>query len=136
MKKLVLLTIVAAGLLLITCTKEESSERFNYLTGTTWVADSLLANGIEAGGVGGVLEKFNGEVKFNTDGTGVFGIYSGTWKLAFDDTAIIISSDSLAAPLSTQIVELTKISLKITAGIPDAVNPSVFMKIRMTFKSK
>ncbi len=68
------------ALLVFACSKkEEKSERFLNLTGNVWTTDSLLANGIEAGGPGQILEKFSGDAEFNEDGTGYFGEYSGSW---------------------------------------------------------
>jgi hypothetical protein len=129
MKKLVILMTILISFILFTCKKDDISQRFKLLTGPVWVSDSLLANGIDASDPGEVLEKFKGEAQFNTDGTGVFGIYTGTWKFAYDETEIIINSDSLQIPITAQVVELTKISLKITTGYPG-------IKIRMTFKTK
>jgi len=137
MKNLVLLfIIILSGLILITCKKEDESERFRLLTTTVWVSDSLLADGIDAGGPGEMLEKFKGEAKFDPDGTGNFGIYKGTWTFLYDDTQIKINSDSLLIPLTAQIEELTRFSLKINTGFPDLINPQISIKIRMTFKPK
>ncbi len=136
MKNLILTFVILGGLLMYNCKKDAPSERFNYLTGNIWMSDSLLADGEDASGPGQILEDFKGEVKFNTDGTGVFGIYSGTWSLGYNDTEIIIASDSLDLPLTSKIVELTSSSLKITTAAPNKNNPSVFLKIRMTFKAK
>jgi hypothetical protein len=136
MKKLVLSFIIAGSLILVSCKKEDNSGRFSLLTTPTWVSDSLLADGVDASGPGEMLEKFKGDAKFNTDGTGVFGQYPGTWSLAYNDTEINIDSDSLLLPLTAQIEELTKVSLKINTGFPNALNPQQSIKIRLTFKSK
>ncbi|MCB8999560.1 MAG: hypothetical protein H6540_05770 [Bacteroidales bacterium] len=135
MKNLIIALLFISALVLVNC-KKENSERFNLLTGSIWVSDSLLADGQDASGPGGFLEKFKGEAHFNTDGKGVFGVYTGTWTLIKDDTEIIIKADSLAFPLTTEIVELSKISLKITTSVPNKVNPSQNVAIRMTFKAK
>lgn len=129
MKNLVIGMIILSSFILFTCKKDDVSERFKLLTGPVWVSDSLLANGVDGSGPGGVLEKFKGEAKFNTDGTGIFGVYSGTWKFAYNETEIIIRSDSLQIPVNAQIVDLTEVSLKITTGYPN-------LKIRMTFKTE
>jgi len=42
------------------CSKEKESERFKLLTAHIWRSDSLLVNGVDAGGPGGMLEKFKG----------------------------------------------------------------------------
>jgi hypothetical protein len=136
MKNLLLSFIILFGMILISCTKEAPSQQYNYLTGVTWLTDSLLANGEEAGGIGGLLEKFKGEANFRKDGTGKFGTYTGKWNLAFDDTQIMIKADSLPITLTTQIIELTQVSLKVTTEYPNLAVPEEPIKIRMTFKSR
>ena len=130
MKKIILLISVVL-FLVFACKKEEVSERFRCLTGHIWTSDSLLANGIDESD--GILKDFKGDAKFNEDGTGYFGKYQGTWKFAYNETELIISSDSLPIPsLTTQIIELNDVSLKIKTGFPG--NPP--LAIRMTFKAK
>jgi len=118
------------------CKKDNESERFVLLTTPVWSSDSLLADGQDAGGPGGVLENFKGDAKFRKDGTGYFGKYTGTWRFSSDETQLIISSDSLPIPVSANIAELTKVSLKITTIYPTSVSPKGFFDIRMTFKAK
>jgi len=134
MKNLTLLLIIAGCFYFSSCKKDSQSERFKLLTGPVWVSDSLLANGVDASGPDEFLENFNGEVKFNVDGTGKFGNYIGTWSLIYDETYIKITADSLPVPgpLNVKIAELTDISLKITTGYP-TIPPTI---IRMTFKAK
>jgi hypothetical protein len=106
------------------------------LTGPVWASDSLLVEGIDASGPGQFLAKFKGDIKFREDGTGYFGQYTGTWRFTFNETEILIYSDSLQIrPLTTNIAELTKISLKMTTSYPTA-NPFNPLDIRMTFKAK
>ena len=136
MKKLALLLTVAGCLFCASCKKDTQSERFKLLTGPVWVSDSLLANGVDAGGPAGILFNFKGEAKFNPDGSGHFGVYTGTWKFAYNETQIIITADSLALPLTTQIAELTSTSLKIKTSYPNLLNPASPLLIRMTFKPK
>jgi len=136
MKRVFITFLIISNLILSNCKKDETSERFDFLTTPVWATDSLLANGMDASGEGGILEKFKGEAKFNMDGTGYFGIYKGIWELAYDDSQIIITTDSLPIPLTTQIVELNTLSLKITTGFPNVNNPLEPINIRMTFKSK
>jgi hypothetical protein len=136
MKNILLLLIVAGLTLASSCKKDSQSEPFKFLTGPVWASDSLLANGVDASGPGGMLNNFKGDAKFNEDGTGYFGIYKGTWKFAYNETQIIITADSLTLPLTTKIAELTKISLKVTTGYPNIQNPSSPILIRMTFKAK
>lgn len=118
----------------LACTEEGPSERFSLLTGYTWQSDSLLANGEDASGPGEMLENFKGKAIFREDGTGVFGGYVGTWRFAYDETQIVIRSDSLAFPLSTNIVELTSASFKITTDFPNVLDPENPTKLRLTFK--
>jgi hypothetical protein len=98
MKNVFLLFVIVSSIILFTCKKDELSERYKFLTGTVWQSDSMLANDIDASGPLGLLENFKGEAKFNTDGTGRFGIYTGKWTLAYNDTQIIIETDSLPIP--------------------------------------
>ena len=136
MKNLAILLIISGFVYFASCKKETQSEQFKLLTGTTWISDSLLVNGADASGPGGFLEKFKGEAKFNEDGTGYFGIYTGTWRFSFEETQIVITADDLPLPLTTKIVELTQISLKVTTSYPNVINPSAPINIRMTFKAK
>jgi hypothetical protein len=134
MKNLVLIIYITGCIFITSCKKDTTSESFKLLTVPTWVSDSLLANGADASGPDGMLKNFKGEVKFNEDMTGHFGVYTGTWRFAYNETQIVILTDSLPIPLTTKIAELTKISLKITTSYP---NPQgVSTNIRMTFKAK
>jgi len=134
MKNLVLILVVFGCIFITTCTKDTQSEKLKLLTGPTWTSDSLLANGVDASGPDGMLKNFKGEVKFNTDLTGKFGIYTGTWKFAYNETQIVITTDSLPIPLITKVAELTKSSLKITTSYPNLLGLST--NLRMTFKAK
>ena len=137
MKKVIVSIGIVLILVILSCEKDELSERFKLLITPTWVSDSLLANGVEASGPGEILEKFKGEAKFNSDGTGEFGVYTGTWQLTFNETQIVISSDSLDLPVTAQIVELTANSLKIVTSAPESMNSKkALINIRMTFTSK
>jgi hypothetical protein len=136
MKNLALLLIMTGCFIIFSCKKESQSETFKLLTGPIWASDSLLANGVDASGPTGMLKNFKGEAKFNEDGTGYFGIYAGTWSFSFNETQIKITTDSLDFPLTTEIAELTKISLKITTSYPNLLNPAAPTSIRMTFKAK
>jgi hypothetical protein len=134
-----ILLLVSMGLLFVACKDEEEdnrSERFKFLTGATWASDSLLVNGADASGPGQMLVNFKGEAQFREDGTGTFGIYSGTWSFASSETEIIILTDSLMFPLTTKIAELTAVSLKVTTSFPNFLEPESPFAIRMTFKAK
>jgi len=136
MKNLALLMIVTGCIYMASCTKDSQSEAFKLLTGPTWVSDSLLVNRIDASGPDGMLNNFLGEAKFNEDGTGNFGDYTGTWRFSNNETYIVLTSDSLQLPLSAKIAELTAKSLKVTTTYPNPVNPTAPVNIRMTFKAK
>ncbi len=137
MKKYNIIYLVLVSVILIfACKKEdEKSERFKILTGQVWTTDSLLVNGEDAGGPGGLLEKMAGDAEFRPEGTGYFGQYIGTWYFTNNETEITIRSDSLAFPLTSQIVELTRQSFKITTSFPTAIQ-GVNLAIRITFKPK
>lgn len=129
--------LLISAFLVFSCEKDDDeSDNFRMLTDPVWISDSLLVNGADAGGPAGLLGNFRGDAKFNKDGTGYFGKYTGTWKFAFNETQLIISTDSLPIPLTTRIAELSSTSLKITTTFPDPVNISQPYKIRMTFKPK
>jgi hypothetical protein len=136
MKNLALLLIITGCFFVSSCKKNSQSESFKLLTGPIWESDSLLANGFDASGPGGMLKNFKGDAKFNPDYTGYFGIYTGTWRFAFNETQIVITTDSLPLPLTNKIAELTKTSLKVTTSYPNLVNPAAPINIRMTFKAK
>lgn len=136
MKNILISILFIAGIIAFSCDTNEHSVDFDNLTSNIWDADSLLANGEDAGGPGQILEKFNGIILFNEDGSGTFGEYEGTWYFANDETNIVISSDSLIMPLTTLIEELTNSSLKMTTVFPNFVNPEDPTNIRMTFKAQ
>ena len=136
MKNIAVLMVVTGCLLITSCKEETQSESFKLLTTPIWASDSLLANGVDASGPGQMLENFKGDAKFNEDMTGYFGSYTGTWRFAFDETQIVITTASLPIPLTTIIAELTKTSLKITTSYPDPLKPTTPVNIRMTFKAK
>lgn len=135
MKNLALLLVVSICLI-ASCSKDEQSERFRLLTGPLWRTDSLLANGVDASAPGGMLAKFKGDAKFEEDGTGYFGIYTGKWLFSADETQITIITDSLVLPIVSDIVELTGSSFKIKTMVPNPANLTESIKIRMTFKPK
>jgi hypothetical protein len=135
MKNLATLFIIFLSFSIFSCKKDSESERFKLLTTPTWSSDSLLANGFDASGPGGFLEDFRGDARFNKDGTGKFGIYEGTWRFAYDETQIVIETDSLPIPLTTRIAELTASSLKITTSFPN-LTTGITTNIRMTFKAR
>jgi hypothetical protein len=136
MKNFVVLLIISGCLYLASCKKDSQSENFKLLTIHVWASDSLLANGADASGPDGMLKNFKGEVKFNEDGSGYFGVYTGTWRFSYNETQIVITTDSLPLPLTTKIAELTTTSLKITTTYPNPIYPTAPVNIRMTFKAK
>ena len=136
MKNVMLLGAVIFLLAMAGCSKDEN-DRFELLTSPVWATDSLLVNGVDAAGSGQLLEKFKGNAKFNTDGTGTFGSYKGTWRFP-DNTRkqLVISTDSLPLPIYANIVELTTSSLEITTELPDLTGQTDKFRIRMTFKAR
>jgi len=135
MKNLVMLLIISGCFVVFSCSEKES-ERFGLLTDPTWVTDSLLANGVNAGGAGGLLTKFVGDAKFEKDGSGSFGKYVGTWMFNVDETELVIKSDSLPVTIIADIKELTTKSLKLTTVLPNLQDRQNPYNIRMTFKAK
>ena len=136
MKNIIFFVFFITCLGFFNCSKDEESDRFSMLTTPVWATDSLLANGIDAGGPGGILEKFKGDAKFNEDGTGYFGSYTGEWRFNHDETEITIVTDSLALPIICDIAELTHESLKITTVVPNPLLPLASIDIRMTFNAR
>jgi hypothetical protein len=136
MKNLALLLIISGITFFSACKKETKSEHFLLLTGPVWASDSLLADGIDASKPGQLLAKFAGDIKFREDGSGYFGQYTGKWRFTFSEDELVIDSDSLQVPLTTNIKELTKTSLKLITAYPNSLDPSNPLDIRMTFKAK
>jgi len=133
MKKSLVLILPAILMILISCGKEQETDRFTLITAHVWASDSLLADGIDASGPGEPLEKFKGDATFKKDGTGTFGQYIGTWMLVDNDASLAITSPDLPVPsIATTIVELTSTSLKVKFIYPALVP----LNIRMTFKPK
>lgn len=132
-----ILVLIPLALFWAACSDDGPSERFRLLTGNVWLSDSLLINNMDASMPGGLLESFKGEAIFRKDGTGSFGSFEGIWSFAKNETELIISSDSLAVPLPTRILELTDQDLKVSTSLPDfdnLTNPP--LQIRLTFKAK
>lgn len=136
MKQTLLYLLVITGVVFFSrCDKEEDDDRFRILTGRTWMADSLLANGFDASGPGMPLEAFKGEAIFRADGTGTFGQFTGTWRFQMGRTEIVIQTSAHPIPITAKIEELTETSFKITTVFPNMETGDV-MAIRMTFKPK
>jgi hypothetical protein len=135
MKNIIPILLICSFIGIISCSKENTkSEKFKLLTTPTWQSDSLLVNGLDASGAGGLLENFKGDVKFNADYSGTFGQYVGTWRFAFNETEVVIASDSLALPITAVIDVLTQTDLKIKTSYQIPGTGSI--NIRMTFKVK
>jgi hypothetical protein len=133
---LILIAGVIIAAVTVSCGDEEKEAPFSLLTTPVWLADSLLANGADASGPGQVLANFRGEAKFNKDGTGQFGAFTGSWRFAQNETQIVITTPAFPIPITTIISELTRTSLKINTEVPDLANPGQVLRIRMTFKPK
>jgi hypothetical protein len=121
-----------------TCKKDViPNDNLNLLTNHIWTADSLLADGEDASGEGQLLEKFKGDTKFNADGTGYVGEIVGNWQFSNNQTAVIITSDSLQMAVSATIALLTEQSLKLTTAYPVQTSPTVvYAAVRMSFIPK
>ncbi|MEN8122377.1 MAG: hypothetical protein ABFS35_18675 [Bacteroidota bacterium] len=133
---LIIILIIAVAFFACPNHEDVPSERFNLLTNHIWVNDSLLADGVEAGGPGETLEAFNGDTKFDVDGTGYIGTFTGDWGFNKNETQITIFSDDLLIPVTVNVVELTTSSFKITTNFPSQSSPGVYIDVRMTFKPK
>jgi hypothetical protein len=136
MKNLILFVIFSSVLVVFACKKESKSQQFLLLTKPVWASDSLLVNGVDASRPGQMLAKFVGDIKFREDGTGYFGQYTGKWRFSYNETELVIESDSLMIPLTTNIIQLTTKSLKLSTNFPNLTDLSNPYKIRMTFKAK
>ncbi len=132
MKNIVPCLLVTVLVSAAACTKEKASDRFTMITSHAWTSDSLLADGVDASDPGEALEKFKGDIVFKKDGTGTFGQYTGTWMFTDNETNLAINSPDLPFALTTHIVVLTAVSLKVTFTYPGAPPKN----IRMTFKPK
>jgi len=136
MKKVSSFLIIATLVLAYSC-KEEESDRFKFLTGTVWTPVSLLANGVDATGPNEILAGFVGDAKFNEDGTGTFGTYSGKWMFAAAEEKLSITSTSPPVSVILDIIELTETSLKLQGSIPDLQNLTAPpISVEMTFRAK
>jgi hypothetical protein len=137
MKQTIILVVLLSMVMVFgRCDKDDgNNDYFKLLTGPTWVADSLLADGMDASGPGMPLELFKGEAKFREDGTGTFGQYTGTWRFQMGRTELVIQTDAHPIPITAKIEELTEESLKITTGFP-VIDTGEVLAIRMTFKPK
>jgi hypothetical protein len=139
MKSILTIVALAAILIAASCTKDKESEKFRLLTGHPWKTDSLVAKSNDAVAedrVKASLEDFRGEAVFNSDGTGSFGKFDGTWRFAYGEENLVIDSDSLDFPLTTNIIELTSGSLKVKTAFPNLLNPASPVNIRLTFIPK
>ena len=136
MRNIIGLSLITAYLLLSGCNKDDESERFKLLTTPVWTSESILANGVEPAGSWIFLKQFSGDAKFNKDGTGSFGSYTGEWKFNAAETEITIITTAVSLPIITDIEELTSKSLKITTTVNNPLNPLESADVSMTFKAK
>ncbi|MEE4176707.1 MAG: hypothetical protein V2I46_04285 [Bacteroides sp.] len=136
MKYTGIVLLLAAMIIAFGCQKDDEPTPFELLTGPVWASDSLLVNGQNAAGPGDLLEGFQGDAKFNTDMTGTFGTFSGTWRFAASETQLVITSEALPLPLQANIVELSETDLKLETIFPDPENVNQTLLIRLTFKAK
>jgi len=135
MKKFIYLSLVALVLLLVSCSKDEKSERFILLTTPVWTTESITATGADTTGVGVLIKLIRGDAKFNPDGTGTLGMFSGQWSLSDDENQITITTLALPA-IVADILTLTAQSLSLSADITIATHPQDLIKIVLSFKVK
>lgn len=134
-KSTLIIVLILTVIAFFSCNKKnDKSDKFNFLTENVWLSDSLLVNGQDASGEGEPLENFVGEAKFNKDGSGTFGLYSGSWYFSNNETVITITAGELPIPLTCNIVELTASDFKITTAFTDPILGQ--LAIRITFKAK
>ncbi|HSL86284.1 MAG TPA: hypothetical protein VK861_05080 [Bacteroidales bacterium] len=136
MKRIALLVTISVCLMFSSCSKEKESQRFKWLTTPVWTTEQLLVNGVSADGPGDLLEGFKGDSKFNKDGTGTFGSYTGTWSFSSDESQLIIQTPDLPIPVITTIAELTSSRLDVTTAFPNQTDPANPYNIRMVFRVK
>ena len=136
MKKQFFLFCITICVLIIACSKEEKSERFKLLTTPVWTSESFVATGTDTSGVGAIIKQLKGDAKFNEDGTGYFGSFTGQWRFNPDETEITIVAQSLPLPIVTEIILLTAQSLKLNAPVTIQSHPQDLIDLLMTFKAK
>lgn len=136
MKRIALFVTILVCLVMSSCSKDKESEKFKFLTAPSWTTEQLLVNGVSADGEGQLLEGFKGDAKFNKDGTGTFGSYSGTWRFSSDESQLIIQTPDLLIPIITDIIQLTALRLEVTTLFPNPADQTNPYNIRMIFKVK
>ncbi len=138
MKKLIYLTsvAVAVALLLFSCDKNKKSERFTLLTTPVWTTESVTATGADTSGVSVLVKLVWGDAKFNTDGTGTFGMFSGNWSFNSDEDQITITTASLPSAIVANIITLTNQSLKLSTDLAFPTHPENLINIVLSFKVK
>lgn len=136
MKRIALFVTITVCLLFSSCSKDKESDRFKFLTTPTWITEQLLVNGVSADGPGELLEGFKGDAKFNKDGTGSFGSYTGTWSFSSDESQLIITTPDLPIPVITNIIQITASRLEVTTVFPNQADPPNPYNITMVFRAK
>ncbi|MFO7622415.1 MAG: hypothetical protein R6W81_14325 [Bacteroidales bacterium] len=136
MKRIALFITISVCMVFSSCSKDKESEKFKFLTTPTWTTDQLLVNGVSADGPGELLAGFKGDARFNKDGTGSFGSYSGTWRFSSDESQLIIQTPDVPLPVITDIIQLTASRLEVTTVFPNPADQTNPYNIRMIFKVK
>lgn len=136
MKKEIVLFCLTVCLLVFACSKEEKSERFELLTTPVWTTESIVATGADTTGVGVLVKMLKGDAKFNEDGTGTFGTFTGQWNFNSDETEITITTLSLPGSLVADIITLTAQSLKLSTDITLPTHQEDLINIQMSFNVK
>lgn len=136
MKKQTVLFCIVTGLLILACSKEEKSERFKLLTTKVWTTESIVATGTDTTGIGILIKQLEGDAKFNVDGTGYFGSFTGLWWFNPDKTEIAIKPQALGITIVTEIIQMTPQSLKLSTPVTLPTHPLDLINLLMTFKAK
>ncbi len=136
MRNTICLSIITTVLLLTACSKDKKSEPFRLLTTPVWVNESILVDGEEPAGDWVFLNEFTGEAKFNEDGTGYFGSFTGQWRFNEAETEITITTETIPLPIITRIIELTSQRLKISTVILNPQNLLESAEVTMIFKTR
>ena len=134
MKNIALFLVICCCFQIFSCSKDSESEKFKLLTGPVWASDSLLVNGEDASGPGELLENFKGDVKFNEDYTGNFGILYRNMEIRLrrntDCHLIRLPPYPAHGNNCRTDPDLIKNNNKLPVPPTDTIN------IRMTFKAK
>ena len=136
MKDRIFLFCITACMILFSCSKKDKSERFILLTTPVWTTESIVATGTDTTGIGVLIKQLEGDAKFNEDGSGSFGSFTGQWWFNPDETNITIKTQSLIVAIVADIIQITAQSLKLSTPVTLPTHPSDPINLLITFKAK